>query len=283
MHNYKNMVLEYDSDEATKEQMDALEALDYIHVQVPCPLCFRKVVYPIYRDTAGALGHCMHCGMYYSHIRYSDEALKIYYSRFAPGFLVNKAILEVDKIRRPIQNNLDLDIIEQYKLGGKMLDIGSCAGDFLCRARDRGWDVIAQELSKDCQAVLAHLEIPVMTGFVYESEYTAKSLDVITLRHTLEHFPAVLFSLTMLREVLKDDGILYIVVPMWLGDEWCREGGHNLPQHISHFTGRTLTEMLTVAGFEVLQLDYVDSSSAITIEELRNKPMNIRVVARRRV
>jgi SAM-dependent methyltransferase len=211
----------------------------------------------------------------------SDEALKIYYSRFVPGFLVNPEIWKEDLVRRPLLNNMDLDVIEEVGHKGTILDIGACAGDFLCYARARGWEPYAQELSQDCASVLRQLEIPVERGFIYETVYDSKFFDVISLRHTLEHSPRLRIELRLLHRALADDGILYIVVPMWLGVEHSKEGGHSLPQHISHFTADTLELLLILNGFEVQRIELTESSRALVDDEQKGKLQNIRCVARK--
>lgn len=281
LKNYIGRKIRYDRKMANQSLHEQFTALGNLFVQVPCPICWQPVVHTIVYTDAGKLGHCTSCGMIYSHIRMSDEALKVYYSRFVPGFLINSDIWKEDLVRRPLLNNMDLDVIEQYAHKGEILDIGACAGDFLCYARERGWKVNAQELSQDCVAVLKQIRIPVERSFIHEVVYEPERFDVISLRHTLEHTPRLRTDMILLNRALADDGILYIVVPMWLGEKHSKEGGHSLPQHISHFTVDTLELLLKVTGFEPILMELTESSRALVDDKLKGKLQNIRCVARK--
>lgn len=267
---------------AAKEVLDKFGTL---YVKCSCPICGCSVVYPICNvDSIGKVGQCYNCGMFYSHIIPHPEIIKGFYRGFIPGFLVNAEIWNNDLIRRHKLNNSDLNIIERFvDRRGIMFDLGACGGDFLLYARERGWNIVGQELSEECTKIMKLLDIPVVSGFVHENVYIPKLFDVISLRHVLEHSPCPLYDLQLLREALTDDGILFIVVPIWQGEQWCVEGGHKMPEHIIYFTDYTLNTMLHLAGFNVLLMELLPSSSAITDSSFKENKCNLRVVAKKRL
>lgn len=267
MEIYDSIELVYDPEHVEKQIEERKKSIHPFHVMVPCPLCDTKPFYHLFRCEKGDLGQCMKCGHIYATVRLSDEALKLYYAPFVPGFLINDTIKKRDSVRRPILNNRDLDIIESYKTPGMMLEVGAAAGDFLVFARRRGWQIAAQDLSHICKPILDQLGILSLIGFAWEAGYHPKVFDVIVMRHTLEHLPYPRRELSALRYALKDDGIIYITVPPWRGIEVCRQGGHNFPAHISHYTEDSLKLLFYLTGFEILTMEKDEENNLRVIVE----------------
>jgi predicted SAM-dependent methyltransferase len=196
-----------------------------------------------------------------------------------PGYLINNTIREEDWERRPLLNNYELDVIESYTDVGNLLDIGACGGDFLVYARERGWTVAGQDLSKPCMYILQELDIPAVLGHVYETKYQQASFSVISMRHTLEHFMYPQVELEVLHEVLAEDGLLYICVPRW--QEYFEEKNYDLPQHLTHFTLDSLDMLMHFSGFEVLLLENAECSRSLIDDKFKGIYNNIRCIARR--
>jgi SAM-dependent methyltransferase len=202
------------------------------------------------------------------------------YELWLPGFLINPRIRDEDWVRRPAQNNRDLDIIESYVSNkNAILDIGCAAGDLLVKARERGWKYqIGQDLSMACIEVAKQVGIEVAYGFTFQMEYNPESIDAIVMRHTLEHTPELRFELSKLRDALTPDGILYIIVPRYGGELW----EHSLPQHIHHFTVDTLDLVLDVCDYEILFIEEVETSRALVDDSMKGITNNIRVIAKKK-
>jgi len=260
--------------------IDFEEKKGELFVSISCPICYEKPVFSVHKSRAGCVGQCLCCGTIYNYIRLSDLVTSAWYENFLPGFLINPKIRKDDWVRRPLLNNYDLDVIESYTDVGNLLDIGACGGDLLVYARERGWVVAGQDLSKPCMYVLKELDIPAVLGHVHSTMYQEASFSVISMRHTLEHFMYPQTELRVLRHVLAEDGLLYIVVPRW--QEYFVEKNYDLPQHLTHYTLESLDMIMNFTGFEVLLLENAECSRTLIDDEFKGIYNNIRCVARKK-
>jgi SAM-dependent methyltransferase len=267
------------AEEELKVEVDRAKQNGELYVSAPCTICWNQVVFPLHKCAEGYVGQCIHCGNVYGNVRLSDYVTTAWYRRFLPGFLVNLAIRKEDWVRRPLLNNYELDLIESYTDVGNLLDIGACGGDLLVYARERGWTVAGQDLSELCFMVLRELDIPAVIGHVHTTKYQEESFNVISMRHTLEHFMYPRSELEVLHYVLGPEGLLYIVVPKWKDNE---DYDFDLPQHLTHFTQDSLDMLLYLTGYEVLLLEDAESSRALVSDEHKGTYNNIRCIAKKK-
>ena len=165
-------------------------------------------------------------------------------------------------IRRPKYRE-QLDLMEDYAPGRKLLDMGAGPG-YLCRvAEDEGWKARGIEISKNA---VRFGERELGVRYVDIEEIEDGSVDVITCHHVLEHIPKPMMFLGELRSKLKKDGLLVLHVPHqqpltfllrdYIGqilsndesDTFCTLYGDT---HISGFTKISLQKVLKEAGFDV--------------------------------
>ena len=280
---YGNKMYDYDIRRAEAElQAIIISAGDagILYVATACPVCFEKPVFPLMKTNTGYVGQCLHCGTVYNYVRLNDYVTTMWYDNFVPGYLINNTIRKEDWARRPALNNYELDVIESYTDVGNLLDVGACGGDLLVYARERGWTVAGQDLSKPCMYVLQELDIPAVLGHVHNTKYQEASFNVISLRHTLEHFMYPQVELGVLRHVLAEDGLLYIVVPRW--QEHFVEKNYDLPQHLTHYTMESLDMIMHLSGYEVLLLENAECSKSLIDDSFKGIYNNIRCVARKK-
>ena len=164
------------------------------------------------------------------------------------------------RIRRT-QYKKQLNLMEDYAPGRKMLDVGAGPG-YLCRvAADQEWKVQGVEISKDA-VTFGQEKLDVR--YIDIEEVEDGSVDAITCHHVLEHIPQPMAFLQQLRGKLKDGGLLVLHVPHqqpltfllrdWLGqtassgsrDTFCTLYGDI---HITGFTEYSLQRVLQEAGF----------------------------------
>lgn len=279
---YGKKLYRYDKDKAQailQEAIDSAGRKGELYVASRCPICYEQPVFCIIRTPEGHVGQCIKCGTIYTYIRISDYVLTKWYENFMPGYLVNPVIRAEDWERRPLLNNYELDVIESYTDVGNLLDIGTCGGDFLVYARERGWIVAGQDLSVACMHILRELDIPAVLGHVHGTRYQEASFSVISLRHTLEHFLYPQVELEVLHHVLAEDGLLYICVPKWY--EGFTKTNYDLPQHLIHFTQDSLDMLINLSGYEVLLMEDAESSRALISDEHKGIYNNIRCIAKK--
>lgn len=142
-----------------------------------------------------------------------------------------------------------------FRNGGKLLDVGAGAGEFVSLMRAAGWD--AEGLDPDPDAVQAAREagIPVVCGDIerFAIDENAESYDAITLNHVIEHLHDPTRALAACRRLLKPDGVIWIATPN-LDSEGRLRFGRNWvhldpPRHLVLFTPTALGAAMARAGF----------------------------------
>ena len=139
---------------------------------------------------------------------------------------------------------------------GKILDVGCGLGFTLALYREWGWTPFGVELSPvAAQHAREVLGLPVFQGELLDAKFPSAFFDVVLFQHTLEHF---LFPSSELREahrILKDRGLLVVMVPnaggldtRLFGRWWVN---WDLPRHLFHFTRATASALLAKTGFRV--------------------------------
>ena len=105
--------------------------------------------------------------------------------------------------------------------GGRGVDVGGTT--YLCKKlAEKGADITYYDIAPPSEA-LAHIQDDMVNILDHFEE---RSLDFITTRHTLEHSLAPLFQLWAYNRLLKDNGKLFVIVPMHHKD-WVWFGTHH--------------------------------------------------------
>ena len=137
------------------------------------------------------------------------------------------------------------------KLSGKtsavLLDYGCGTGAFLNEMKTAGWKVMGVEPDEGARKKALQLYgIETATPQNLNS-FTSASADVITLWHVLEHVHLLHETLTELKRILKDDGLLFIAVPNYTSNDAKHYGEHwaawDVPRHLYHFSPRSLKKL----------------------------------------
>jgi len=160
-----------------------------------------------------------------------------------------------------------LELLEQHKKPGTLLDVGCGDGAFLKTAKNSGWTPKGTEVSGwAAQNLQTDFGIEVKTGDLPSLDWPEKSFDAVTMWHVLEHTLDPLANLRKIRALLKDDGVFIMAVPnahnhifrmfypLARGKflRYYTPGEREL--HIHHFTEDTLRLALEKAGFHVISI-----------------------------
>jgi 2-polyprenyl-3-methyl-5-hydroxy-6-metoxy-1,4-benzoquinol methylase len=142
---------------------------------------------------------------------------------------------------------------------GRMLDVGCGNGAFLSMMRDAGWDVIGLEPDPEAARV-AHEQyaLPVTTGSLTDAKFPARTFDVVTLSHVIEHVhePVALFRECL--RLLKPEGSILVETPN-MASRGHREFGSSWaaldpPRHLFLYTASSLRTCCERAGLSVRSL-----------------------------
>lgn len=151
--------------------------------------------------------------------------------------------------------------IFKRKRRGAVMDIGSGLGLFLSEFKEKGWEVIGTDISGDVGKYSEKaFGIKVLIGDVVKLKLPPKKFDLITMNGVLEHIYTPAITLRKIRKLLKDDGLVVIVVPNIesLGYLIHKKDWHQLQpgRHIYHFSPVTITKILEDTGFSVDEINH---------------------------
>lgn len=173
-----------------------------------------------------------------------------------------------------------LNWIEKERSGkGELLDIGAGTGDFLAKAKKRGWSVTGMEPNEAARNLSSEKGIPLLKN---SETLTSHSFDVITMWHVLEHVPDLEKQISELHRLLKPGGILLIAVPNFKSydaykykENWA---AFDVPRHLWHFSRNSIEKIFGIFSFEVSKVEPLKFDSyyvSLLSEKYRSGSRNI--------
>lgn len=200
--------------------------------------------------------NCTSCGLLYKSeqveqigVGYEEE-----YFRFNRAGFLKRWAHRVRKCTRQLR-----DCLVVAPQATVALDVGCSAGYVLAAAKRLGLEPIGVDISTFAVELCREKGFRAELGSLSKLPLPDESVDIITLKHTLEHVPDPLDGLRELRRVLRPGGALLIVVPD--ADKWKialmpRLGRDLRPelrgwQHHVYYSAKTLALALERAGFVV--------------------------------
>jgi SAM-dependent methyltransferase len=142
---------------------------------------------------------------------------------------------------------------------GRLVDVGCGSGEFLNIMRQAGWEVSGIDVDAQAADVARkQYGIEANVGSLEQAGLAKGSVDVLTMRHVIEHLPNPEETLHACWQTLKTSGRLILLTPNaeGLGHRFFRQDCISLdpPRHLYLFSVRTLQAMVERAGFRVEML-----------------------------
>jgi len=138
---------------------------------------------------------------------------------------------------------------------GRMLEVGCASGAYLARMQREGWSVEGIEFSDTAAAQARSRGINVQTASIESAVPPSEPVDLVTAWMVLEHVHEPVLALTQIRNWIKPNGWLAASVPDAgsLVHAMFGELAYDLhlPNHLFHYTPKTLTAVLRRAGWQV--------------------------------
>jgi 2-polyprenyl-3-methyl-5-hydroxy-6-metoxy-1,4-benzoquinol methylase len=152
-----------------------------------------------------------------------------------------------------------LNLVQQEKQRGKLLDVGCSTGIFLSLAHQQGFEVIGIDVSEVVvRFVREKLKLNVLATDLLKAGFKENMFDVIVFNHVLEHISLLYEVIGKAYSLLKPQGILQLGVPNFdsLPSKIRRKRWVNLRplQHIWCFTPDVLSRLLEKAGFKIKRI-----------------------------
>ncbi|HCY89777.1 MAG TPA: class I SAM-dependent methyltransferase, partial [Chitinophagaceae bacterium] len=147
---------------------------------------------------------------------------------------------------------------ETRKSQGHILDLGCGTGAFLHTMSKKGWD--ATGLEPDAQArkkatALYQLNVQEPAGLY---QLPKGSFDAITLWHVLEHVHDLHKYLDTMRDLLRDEGRIFVAVPNHTSTDaamyqsyWA---AYDVPRHLYHFSPACMKALMLRHGLQVRRI-----------------------------
>jgi 2-polyprenyl-3-methyl-5-hydroxy-6-metoxy-1,4-benzoquinol methylase len=213
---------------------------------------------------------CQRCGLLFLNPRPTQEEMGRYYPYSEYGDAFTPAIEDepsvVTRFNRLYHMERLCRAVERVKREGQLLDVGCATGNFLDRMRRRGnWRVYGVEVNEEAAHYAQdRFGLDVFVGELGAAGYPEHSFDIVTLWNVMEHLHSPLDTLKEVWQLLKDDGVLILSVPnvdsldaRIFGDRWI---GLDPPRHLYVFSPETVSQLLSKAGFEVIDTRFIMGS-----------------------
>ena len=137
------------------------------------------------------------------------------------------------------------------------MDIGCGTGAFLGQFDKRKWKRVGFEPDDEAREIAKTIQGLEVNDLSVLNNLTDTKAEVITMWHVLEHVSTINEQLAKIKNLLTEDGILVIAVPMsnsydanYYGKFWA---AYDVPRHLYHFTKETLEQLLSKHGFNLVE------------------------------
>jgi SAM-dependent methyltransferase len=221
---------------------------------------------------------CEHCGAGTTLPLMSDDALGAFYPEQygayeEAGGIIGLLSRPYHACRDQLSRRTPPISILRSRRPGRLLDVGSGKGEPGVFALERGWHVVGIDPSPEACEIASRRGIDARVGVLASAQLDdVAPFDAVMFHHSLEHVESPRRDLELTRSLLRDDGILVISVPNF--DSWsARRFGASwyeldVPRHRTHFTRRSLDQMLRTTGFEPLRYSTQSTVSALPVSVL---------------
>lgn len=216
---------------------------------------------------------CKDCGLAYLNPRMTTKEAKEFYTRYIRPFPDNYLNRDDNNFLTAAKNQFYFlkDYINVSD-GQRVLEIGSSYGFFLHLLKQSGWETYGVEPSIDAaDFARKRFEIEIYSKPVEELEFPNNHFDLIAMFHVLEHIRNPKETLTKVREMLKDDGLVFLEVPnVYKMSFSVWEFLFHTSQHLYNFSPTTLSNIFSMAGLDLLYIHdhpipYIHPSNLRTI------------------
>lgn len=222
-----------------------------------CPLCESGARLPVVEFPELAFVRCGACGLAYKSesvaslgVGYEEE-----YFRFNRAKYLQRWAHRVRKCRRQL-----VDCLQLAPQARVLCDVGCSAGYVLEAGRRLGLESIGVDVSRFAVELCRERGYRAELGSLEALPLPDASVDILTLKHTLEHVREPRQAMEEVRRVLRPGGVALVLVPD--GDYWKlrympRKGRSFRPdrrgwQHHVYFSEENLAELCGRTGLEVV-------------------------------
>ena len=144
---------------------------------------------------------------------------------------------------------------ETGKATGKIADIGCGTGAFLHTMKQAGWNITGVEPDEAARKKAAALYSIEPRPAEELNSLPQNEFDGITLWHVLEHVHDLHGYIAQLKNMLAENGKLFIAVPNYTSHDAVHYGSfwaaYDVPRHLYHFSPQSMRALLQLHGLTV--------------------------------
>lgn len=201
---------------------------------------------------------CPHCGVMWTETSPHFNPATIYSQAYFQGRIPDgySDYSGNEELRRS-EYRRRLKLVQSYRAGGRLLDIGCATGGFLSEA-SRHFSVQGIDISPYAVEVAQQKGLDVECEILEVAKIIRPPYDVITLFDTVEHLPSPERTMKHIHSILGSRGYLFITTgdAMSLLARICGKRWRLMtpPQHLWFFSRDNLTLLLERIGFQVTSI-----------------------------
>ncbi|MBK9477311.1 MAG: class I SAM-dependent methyltransferase [Bacteroidetes bacterium] len=203
---------------------------------------------------------CKTCTFKFTNPRPDSNEIVKYYESIDYISHSNTSTGLFNKIYQAIRNytiSQKYSMVSNYVSRGTLLDIGCGTGEFLNHFSKRGWNVCGVEPSSSARKMaITNYNLNVLDEDKI-AQLKDESFNVISMWHVLEHVHLLSDRLKQINRIISKDGLLVIAVPNYTSydakhyrEKWA---AYDLPRHLYHFSPKTMNQLLTQNGFQLVK------------------------------
>ncbi|MEA1887631.1 MAG: class I SAM-dependent methyltransferase [Bacteroidota bacterium] len=232
-----------------------------------CPLCGSDEIFVLYEcndhlvtGKKFPVSRCRNCGFTFTNNYPEEKETAIFYSSdeyISHSDTTKGVVNKIYHLVREWMLSFKFRILKN-KSGLKtasVLDIGSGIGYFPLFLKKKGWQGHGIEISEDARDYAQNKNSIILKPPSGIEDFETRSMDIITMWHTLEHFYHPGKYLDSAHRILKDGGLLVIAVPNhWSFDAkrykefWA---AWDVPRHMWHYNPDTIQALADKYHFKL--------------------------------
>lgn len=232
-----------------------------------CPVCSSSSINPLLTVKDHSISkeefiiwQCSHCALRFTQDVPDEDSIGAYYqsedyishSNSQKGF-INKAY----QVVRNYTLKQKAKLIKGFtKEKGRILDVGAGTGAFLNTMKQQHWDVVGIEPDAGAREQAKKLFDLQLHEADTLKDLPPSNFDAITMWHVLEHVHQLHHYVERLKEMIKQDGKIFIAVPNYTsldaelyGNFWA---AYDVPRHLYHFSPQSMYKLMELHGLKII-------------------------------
>ncbi len=223
-----------------------------------CPLCnsIQFATFLVCKDhllsnKEFTITECENCYFRFTNPRPPDDQLQNFYK--------SQNYISHSNIRKGFTNRLyhlvrnytirkKFSIVKKYASSTTLLDIGCGTGELLSYFKTKGWQAYGLEPDKNARDFAINNYNLNVIDFPELPQLQPSFFNVITMWHVLEHISNLNDFISMISNLLKENGTLIVAVPnsgSWDASHYKSFwAAYDVPRHLYHFTTETIIKLM---------------------------------------